>query len=95
MRGILSFGRAIINTSARWADEHFAFHHHPDGIGHGWALYARIPMTRLSALVERRECSVGLGLERAEGGFTIYLGRHQIALCHEQGGLYRSGLDLI
>jgi hypothetical protein len=108
MRGILSFGRSIINEVREFGfggavanlrhdasnaiGNVFAVHWHADGVQQGVALYFRIPNTCPSTLVEWHDISHGRGIERTDDGFNIYLGRLQVNLCREQGQMYRSAL---
>ncbi|MET3925140.1 hypothetical protein [Devosia sp. 2618] len=96
MRGLFSFGRALINEAKEfgvggaianlWADAceamsvHFANHLGGSDVS---GIYARVPFTRLSLWVEHREVSVGLGLERGAGQLEFFLGRIQGVLCVE------------
>jgi hypothetical protein len=92
MRGILSLGWATVcnlladlgTGASNRLDDHFAFYHHPNGWRSGWALYARLPFTGISALAERVDVDMGTGVARVAGGFTRYQGQHQLTVCLEK-----------
>lgn len=95
MRGTINFGRALINEAKEfgvggaianlWADAFEAisghFSNHLGGSMSG--LYISIPFTRFSMWIERREVSVGFGLERGDGQLEFFAGRFQAVLCIE------------
>lgn len=95
MRGlfnfILSTTSSFRGAAARAFDNHFAMYWHPDGWRQGSVLYLRIPLTRLSALIELHKGDLGRGCERSRVGVDIWLGRVEVPLRREQGGIYVSG----
>lgn len=106
MRGLFSFGRSIINEvrefgladtlanlrtdCAKVLDNHAALYGHADGWGHGLMVYARLPFTRLSAMLEWSGVSLGRGVKRSAEGWDIYCARFKLSLCREQGEVYRN-----
>jgi hypothetical protein len=98
MRGFFNFIQPTTSSFRGWLvhafDNHVAVYRHPNGWRQGSALYLRLPFTRLSALVERRQADLGRGVERSSDGVNIWLGRFEVRLCREQGELYASGKGL-
>lgn len=95
MRGLFSFGRALLNEAKEfgvggaianlWTDAcGAASDHFTNNLGGSMSgIYARIPFTRISMWLEWREVSVGLGLERGADQLEVFAGRFQGVFCIE------------
>lgn len=106
-RGLFSFGRSIINEvrefgladtlanlrtdCAKALDNHVGLYGHADGWGHGVVVYARLPFTRLSTMLEWNGVSLGWGAERSAEGWDIHCARLKVSFCREQGEAYSNG----
>ncbi|WEK04137.1 MAG: hypothetical protein P0Y65_18440 [Candidatus Devosia phytovorans] len=106
MRGIINFiqGVSFEVREFGWTDtlanllagirsatrDHAGLYLHPDGWTTGSVIYLRVPFTRLSAMLEWSDISLGWGLARSQDGLDIYAARAKASLCSEQGELFRS-----
>lgn len=106
MRGIINLVRDVSfgfrefgwadTLASTWVDlvsasrDHAGLYRHPDGWTTGTVLYLRVPFTRLSAMLEWSDISLGWGLERSPEGWEAYCARAKVSLCRERGDLYRS-----